>query len=80
MIANRTTASIEPGPANRTVGPLSLLTSTETMLALGYKDRGAFWNMVYRESVPHVRLNARVIRFAAAALAEWIRRRSSDVC
>ncbi|AOS46085.1 hypothetical protein Verru16b_03180 [Lacunisphaera limnophila] len=45
---------------------------------LGYKARGSFWDMVYREGVPHVRVNARVIRFPEAALIEWIRRRSSD--
>ncbi len=56
----------------------NLLSSAEVMKTLGYKDRGSFWQLVYREGIPHVRLNARVIKFPEAGLHDWIRRRSSD--
>ena len=62
---------MEPPHANQ------LLTSAIVMARLGYKDRGSFWQLVYREGIPHVRLNQRVIKFPSAGLEEWLRRRSS---
>ena len=58
--------------------PHRLLSSTEVMQRLGYNDRGSFWQLVYREGIPHVRLNSRVIKFPAAGLDDWLNRRSSD--
>lgn len=55
-----------------------LLTSSAVMARLGYKDRGSFWQLVYREGIPHVRLNRRVIRFPSAGLEAWLQRRSSE--
>lgn len=47
------------------------------MALLGYRDRGSFWSMVHSQGVPCVRINARVIRFPEAALADWIRLRQN---
>lgn len=54
-----------------------LLSSTEVMRILNYKDRGSFWCLVYTQGIPYVRINARTIKFPKAGLDDWIRRRSS---
>lgn len=56
---------------------VQLLSSNVVMAMLGYKDRGSFWQAVYREGIPHVRINARVIRFPVDGLDGWLRKRSS---
>lgn len=56
-----------------------MISSKQVMDRLGYKDRGSFWELVHSQSIPHIRLNARVIKFPVAALNDWLRRRSSSV-
>jgi len=53
-----------------------MLSSNEVALLLGYRNRQSFWATVVREGVPHVRITARNIRFPAAALNDWIARRT----
>ncbi len=53
-----------------------LLKTAYVMQRLGYKDRGAFWDAVHRHRIPHVRINARNVKFPEAALEDWIRKRS----
>ena len=48
------------------------------MTYLGYKDAGSFRELVYREGIPHIRFNARVIKFPIAGLDDWLNGRSSD--
>lgn len=43
----------------------------------GYKDRTSFWQWVYSEGVPHIRLSARRIVFDPPQLNDWLARRSS---
>jgi predicted DNA-binding transcriptional regulator AlpA len=64
---------MNPSPVNQ-----KLLTGTEVMALLGYKDRGAFWDMVHRNGVPHVQINRRVLRFPEQGLRDWVERRSTD--
>jgi len=54
-----------------------MLTSNEVMAMFGYKDRHAFWAFVRKKNVPHLRLNARVIRFEPGPLEEWKQKRRS---
>ena len=55
----------------------TMLSANEVMDRLGYRDRKNFWNLVRQERIPHVRLNARVIRFESGPLEEWIEKRRS---
>lgn len=55
-----------------------MLTSTEAMNLLGYRCRKAFWHLVYSGGIPHVRYNARVIRFPSAGLDDWLQRHGSS--
>ena len=55
------------------------LSSNEVMSLLGYKDRSSFWNLVCSQGIPHIRLNARVIKFPTAALQAWLEKRSNYV-
>ena len=55
------------------------LSSKEVMGLLGYKDRSSFWNLVYSQGIPHIRLNARVIKFPTAALQAWLEKRSNFI-
>ncbi len=59
------------------MNPDDLMTSNEVMRRFGYKDRHAFWDFVRRKNVPHLRFNARVIRFERGPLEEWLQRRRS---
>jgi hypothetical protein len=43
----------------------------------GYKDRKSFWEFVRKKNVPHLRFNARVIRFERGPLEEWKEKRRS---
>lgn len=63
---------IGPFPGNR-----SYVKSSIVMATFGYKDRGSFWQFVYRAGVPHVRLGPRRIMFDGQALADWIESRST---
>lgn len=47
------------------------------MQIIGYKCRKAFWRFVSATAVPHVRLNARVVKFPEAALQEWLSKRTA---
>lgn len=58
-------------------GSMRFLFSREVMQLLRYQNRSAFWQFVYANGVPHVRLNARKIVFDQRHLEEWIRRRSA---
>lgn len=53
------------------------LRSGAVMALLGYRNRAAFWEFVYRKGVPHVRLSSRKIVFDEMALRDWIERRRS---
>lgn len=55
---------------------MALIKSSEAMARLGYKDRGAFWDYVHKHAVPHIRLNARNIKFESAALDHFLSRRT----
>jgi hypothetical protein len=48
------------------------------MELFGYKCRKSFWEFVHGNGVPHVRLNARVIRFERGPLEDWIRTRRTN--
>jgi predicted DNA-binding transcriptional regulator AlpA len=54
-----------------------MLTAKDVMARFGYSCRTSFWQMVKREGVPHVRINARVIKFEAGPLEEWLEKRRS---
>lgn len=54
----------------------ALLTATQVMARYGYKARSSFWQFVHDKGVPHVRLNARKILFAPAALEAWEAKRT----
>ncbi len=54
-----------------------MLSSNEVMAMFGYKDRKSFWDFVRKKNVPHIRLNARVIRFERGPLEEWKQKRRS---
>ncbi len=53
-----------------------LLDSKTIMKRYGYKNRASFWDFVRRQGVPHIQLNARVIRFDPVALARWEAKRT----
>lgn len=46
------------------------------MKRLGFRNRPAFWQFVWREGVPCVRLNRRNIIFQEQQLTDWLARRS----
>jgi hypothetical protein len=48
------------------------------MAFFGYRNRPAFWEFVRRHGVPHIRVNARVIRFDPRALNAWLARRDTS--
>ena len=50
------------------------------MRLLGYSKarRSAFWQFVYSNSVPHIRLGSRKILFDERQIENWITRRSSE--
>lgn len=54
-----------------------MLSAKDVMARLGYSCRTTFWQFVKREGVPHVRLNARVIKFEAGPLEDWLEKRRS---
>lgn len=54
----------------------TLLTPAQVMARYGYKARSSFWQFVHAKGVPHLRLNARKIVFAPAALAAWETKRT----
>jgi predicted DNA-binding transcriptional regulator AlpA len=49
------------------------------MAVLGYsaERRSAFWQFVYGNSIPYVRVGRRKIMFSEAAVNDWIAARSS---
>jgi hypothetical protein len=56
-----------------------LLDAAEVMKRFGYRDRKSFWLFIHRHKVPHVKFNARVIRFEAGPLEDWIAARRRGV-
>lgn len=54
-----------------------MLTANDVMPRFGYKSRRGFWEFVKREGVPHVRFNARVIKFEPGPLEDWLEKRRS---
>lgn len=56
--------------------PNDLLKSKEVKARLGYKDNGAFWDLVHRQSIPCIRLNSKNIIFRRGAVDDWLRQRS----
>jgi hypothetical protein len=54
----------------------TLLSSSDVMRRYGYRARSSFWQFVTRHGVPHVRLNARKVMFAPAALTAWEAKRT----
>lgn len=57
--------------------PRRLLSSREVMAYFGYANRASFWQFVYANGVPHVRLGPRKIVFDEQQLADWIDRKRS---
>jgi len=53
-----------------------LLSSAVVMEMLGYRNRASFWQFVHSSGLPHIRLNARHIRFDSRALNAWLERRT----
>jgi predicted DNA-binding transcriptional regulator AlpA len=53
------------------------LTAKEVMLITHHKTRAAFWNFVWANSLPAIRLNARRIVFDAGAIDAWLASRST---
>lgn len=49
----------------------TLLTPEQVMARYSYTARSSFWQFVHAKGVPHIRLNARKILFAPAALEAW---------
>ena len=52
-----------------------LLSPAEVMEWLGYSNRDAFMRAVRKLGIPHVRMNARVIKFIRSEVAAWVRRK-----
>ena len=52
------------------------LHARDVMSRFGYRDRKSFWEFVWREGVPCVRLSARNIVFFEDTLNDWIETRS----
>ena len=55
----------------------NLLTSTQVMGILGYRNRPGFFQFCRAHGVPHIRLNARRIMFDANVLNAWLASRST---
>jgi hypothetical protein len=57
---------------------VTLRDSEWAMILLNYTRprRSAFWQFVYSNGVPYVRVGARKIMFNEQAVADWIARRS----
>ena len=49
-----------------------MLSSSFVMKRLDYHCPKAFWRLVHAQGIPHVRYNARVIKFPEAGLEAWI--------
>ena len=56
-----------------------MLDSATVMERFGYRDRKSFWLSIHANKVPHVRFNARVIRFEAGPLEDWIAARRRGI-
>jgi len=54
----------------------ALLTPAEAQGLLGFKSRPAFVRALKRDNVPHIKLNARTIRFDEDQLRSWIQSRT----
>jgi predicted DNA-binding transcriptional regulator AlpA len=52
------------------------LGTAEAMQRLHYRSRQSFWQAVYQQGIPHIRVNARHIVFPEAALNAWIQDRT----
>ena len=55
----------------------TFLSAKDVMPRFGYKSKRGFWEFVKRSGVPHVRLNARVIKFESGPLEDWLEKRRS---
>jgi excisionase family DNA binding protein len=53
-----------------------LLSSDEAATLCGYSHRNSFMRAVRNHAIPHIRFNARRIRFDREQLAEWMKRRT----
>jgi hypothetical protein len=56
-----------------------LMKTRQVMQILGYsaKSKRAFWATVYREGIPHIRVNQRLILFPKAGFADWLNSRAA---
>lgn len=72
MATTKTTA-----PDENPTQPRKYLRARVVMPMLGYRDRGSFWQAVWREGIPCVRISPRMIVFPEAALLEFLTRRSN---
>jgi predicted DNA-binding transcriptional regulator AlpA len=61
-----------PAPA-----PARMLSSRTVGQMLGFRSRASFWQFVWRESVPCIRLTSRHIVFPQQALNDWLAARSN---
>ena len=59
-------------PAPVVLGSGRVLSTEETMAALGYDDRTSFWQAVRRAGLPFVRISARRAVFRERDLEAWM--------
>lgn len=52
------------------------LNTEEAAELFGYTSKNAFMRFVRESGIPHIRLNARVIRFRHEALEHWLSKRA----
>lgn len=53
------------------------LRSSEAMQRLGYRSRTSFYQAVYAQGIPHLRITSRRIVFPRAELEAWIASRTA---
>jgi predicted DNA-binding transcriptional regulator AlpA len=68
--------SAQPNQSNNTD---RLRRPEEVMGRFDYYDRKAFLHFVHAHGVPHIRINARVLRFENSAIEAWLARRRVGV-
>ena len=52
------------------------LSSNQAMQRTGYRSRSAFWNAVWTQAIPCIRINKRKIIFPEDSLNRWLESRT----
>lgn len=60
--------------ANQTAPSDELVDWKPVAKRLGLKER-AFWDALYKQGIPHYRINSRVLRFKMSEVEEWLESR-----